>query len=115
MEIKKNLERILESIHAIATYYKKGNSLLKIDRKTRKAVERELEIIGQSIANILKINPEIKILHQEEILNLRKKLIYNYNEIDFDLIFKYTTYDILSLEAEIVWLLKKYQIDEKNA
>jgi len=113
MEVKEYLERILESIRAIATY-KKGNYLLQIDRKTRKAVERELEIIGQSMVDILKINPEIKISHKEEIIKLRKKLIYSYNEIDFDLIFKYTTRDILSLEGEIVWLLKKYQLDEKN-
>lgn len=104
-EVKKYLLDILESCYAIKKYYKKGTALLSIDRKTKRAVERELEIICQAVYLINKIEPNIDIYKKNKILRLRYKLFYSYFEIDNRLIYKYTTFDINFVIRDVEYLL----------
>lgn len=46
------------------------------------AVERNLEIIGEAINQLLKINPEIPITNARRIVDTRNKIIHDYDGIE---------------------------------
>lgn len=46
------------------------------------AVERNIEIIGEAMNNLLKIEPEIKISNSRRIVDARNKIIHGYDEIE---------------------------------
>jgi uncharacterized protein with HEPN domain len=58
--------------------------LYLIDLKTKRAVERNIEIIGEAMSRILKIAPEIKISNARKIVDARNKIIHGYDEISDD-------------------------------
>lgn len=48
----------------------------------RRAVERELEIIGEAINNLLKRNAAFPITSARQIVNLRNRVIHAYDDVD---------------------------------
>jgi len=74
-EEKKLLTDIIDAITSIDEHLE-GRRVLEeyIASKTkRRAVERELEIIGEATGNLLKINPEIQLSYARLIVDLRTK------------------------------------------
>lgn len=45
------------------------------------AIERNLEIIGEAVSNLLKIYPGIKITDARRMVDTRNKIIHSYDEI----------------------------------
>ena len=73
----------------------------------RRAIERELEIIGEATNKLLKINPTLKITSARKIVNLRNRVIHAYDAVDEMLIWKVDVKDIPILLFEIEQLLKQ--------
>ena len=46
------------------------------------AVERNIEIIGEAVNKLLKIEPEIEITNARRIVDARNKIIHGYDEIE---------------------------------
>ncbi len=88
-EIKTWLYDILQSIEEINSYYqdkpKKFEDYLS-DKKTQRAVERNLEIIGEAVNRILNANPEFKIENAHRIVGARNRIIHGYASISNELI-----------------------------
>lgn len=57
------LEDIIQSIDEIEMFLpeKKNFYEFQKDLKARKAIERNIEIIGEAVSRILKVHPEIRI------------------------------------------------------
>lgn len=73
-----------------------------LNNKTkRRAVERELEIIGEAINNLLKINPLIKISFSRQIVDLRNKVIHAYDNINDAVIWNVVVNHLPTLKKEI--------------
>jgi uncharacterized protein with HEPN domain len=83
-EIKKYLFDIQESIGAIESYVNTVKSFdgYSKDRKTRRAVEREFEIIGEAMNRINKLYPDLKISNKRQIIDMRNKVIHGYDMVD---------------------------------
>lgn len=83
-KIKKYLFDIYESINNIDAYV--GSPKLFNSYETnpmlQDAVERNLEIIGEAMNNILKIDPEISITNARRMVDARNKISHGYDEID---------------------------------
>jgi len=45
-------------------------------------VERNIEIIGEAMNNLLRIEPEINICNSRRIVDARNKIIHGYDEIE---------------------------------
>src|ERR1035437_7997712 len=75
-EVKKLLFDILESTRNIDTFLgeKKYYEEYKNNTLVRRAIERELEIIGEAIHRLLKINPDIDIKKARKIVNFRNRI-----------------------------------------
>lgn len=73
----------------------------------RRAVERELEIIGEATNNLLKINPASELTQARKIVNLRNRVIHAYDAVDEILVWKIIVKDLPILMEEVRQLLKR--------
>ncbi len=77
------------------------------DLKTRKAVERNIEIIGEAMDRILKIDPGFQITDSRKIVDTRNRIIHGYDSVSDDVIWLIVNRYLPVLEQEVDKLLKK--------
>lgn len=108
-EEKKLLYDIIEAIHSIDEHLENRRVFTEyLSSKTkRRAVERELEIIGEAVGSLLQINPRISISYARLIVDLRNKVIHAYDTIDNEIIWKIVIKDIPVLENEVSKLIEE--------
>ncbi len=68
---------------------------------------RELEIIGEAVNRILKIDPEVDISNSRRIVNLRNWVIHAYNNVDNVIIWGIIDKDLPLLKKQVSDLLEK--------
>lgn len=108
LEEKKLLTDIKISIESIYEHLENNFAfeIYKANKTKRRAVERELEIIGEAINKLLKINPEIIISYSRQIVDLRNKIIHSYDNVNDMVIWKIIIKDIPVLQKEVENYLK---------
>jgi len=106
-EVQTYLFDILESINSIDDYLgeSKDFKYYLADKKLRRAVERELEIIGEATKRILLIDPEIAISDARRIVNLRNFVIHGYDRLDDTIIWGIVSRDVPKLKVQVEKLL----------
>jgi uncharacterized protein with HEPN domain len=107
-EIKTWLYDILNAIEEIEQFLPAGKRLFEIyknDLKTKRAVERNLEIIGEAIKRILDKDPGFEISHSKKIVSLRNRIIHGYDVISDELIWGILLNDLPNLKSEISIIL----------
>lgn len=84
LEIQKFLFDIKTSIDSINDYLgdNRDFSVYKTNKLLKRAIERELEIIGEAAGRILKIDSNFPIEDARKIVDLRNWVIHGYNIID---------------------------------
>jgi uncharacterized protein with HEPN domain len=78
----------------------KENILLK------KATERNLEIIGEAINRIIKLEPEFPIKNAKKIVGLRNQIIHSYDNISNENIWGIIVNHLPTLKTEIERLIE---------
>ncbi len=108
-EVKKYFFDIRTSIDSINEYIgdKRDFTEYQNNKLLRRGVEREIEIIGESISRIMKIAPEIKIDNARKIVDTRNWVIHGYDKVDDVIIWGIITIHLPKLEKEIKELLSK--------
>jgi uncharacterized protein with HEPN domain len=86
---------------------KKDFDLYKSNKTIRRAVERELEIIGEAVNKLDKINPDIPISYKRLIVDLRNKVIHAYDNVNDVIIWKVIVKDLPVLKQEVDSLLNE--------
>ena len=76
------------------------------DLKTRKAIERNIEIIGEALNRVLKIEPDISITDSRKIVDTRNRIIHGYDSVSEDIIWLIVTKYLPILKKEVEALLK---------
>ena len=71
----------------------------------RRAVERELEIIGEATNNLLKINPALPVSSARQIVNLRNRVIHAYDTVHEIILWNVVINDLPVLLTEVQQLL----------
>lgn len=106
-EIEKYLYDINNSIDSIFTYLgnKRDFNTYLNNKLLRRAVERELEIIGEAASRILRIDPAINFEDVRRIVNLRNWVIHGYDKVDV-IIWGILSKDLPILKEQIAFLLK---------
>jgi len=66
-----------------------------------RAIERELEIIGEAVNKITKIDPGIHISSAKNIIGLRNIIIHSYDTVDNGMLWGVINKDIPILNMEI--------------
>jgi uncharacterized protein with HEPN domain len=108
IEEKKLLTDIISCISSIDEHLEERRILDEyINNKTkRRAVERELEIIGEAVSKLLKINPDISISYARQIVDLRNKVIHSYDNVNDIVIWSIIMNHLPTLKAEVELLMK---------
>jgi uncharacterized protein with HEPN domain len=75
------------------------------DLKTKKAVERNLEIIGEAINRILKADTSIQIKNAKEIIGTRNRIIHSYDKISDEVIWTIVSRELPDLLEEVKTLM----------
>jgi len=107
-EIKTWLFDILKSIEEIDNYFVgKPKDFMEYvnNTKTKRAVERNLEIIGEAVNRILKQDPNFEISHARRIIDTRNRIIHGYDTISDDLIWGIIINHLPKLKKEVEELL----------
>ena len=106
--IKTWLYDILTSINEIESYYfdtPKKFEIYQNDLKTKRAVERNIEIIGEAMNRILKLDSEIVISNQRKIVDVRNRIIHGYDSVSDDVIWGILIRNLPVLQKEVEELL----------
>ncbi|TAF74727.1 MAG: DUF86 domain-containing protein [Bacteroidetes bacterium] len=77
----------------------------KEDLRTKRAVERNIEIIGEATNRILKKNTSILITNAKKIVDVRNRIIHSYDRVSDDIIWSIVINHIPILKSEIEKLL----------
>ncbi|OWY20132.1 DUF86 domain-containing protein [Sphingobacteriales bacterium UPWRP_1] len=87
-EINVWLEDIVKAISEIYDFLPEPRNFLEFekDTKTKRAVERNIEIIGEAMSRILKIEPNIQISASRKITDTRNRIIHGYDSVSDDVI-----------------------------
>lgn len=106
-EVKKWMYDILESISSINEFVGdvKMFENYEKDKKLRRAVEREIEIIGEAVNRIQKEDFKIEISNAKQIIATRNRVIHAYDAINNAIIWGIVIRHLPKLEEEIKQLL----------
>ena len=110
IEIKTWLYDILNAIKEIDSFFEnetKEFSVLKNDIRTRRAVERNIEIIGEATKRILQIDDTIELSNSRKIVDTRNRIIHGYDTVSDEIIWGIVVQYLPNLKLEIEQLLSE--------
>ena len=109
IEVKSWLHDILNAISEIESFLEDSTQSFidyQNDLRTRRAVERNIEIIGEALSRILKFQPAIAISNSRKIVDTRNRIAHGYDSVPDEVIRGIVTQHIPVLKAEILELLE---------
>ena len=108
--IKTWLYDILISINEIESYFIETPKMFEIyqnELRTKRAVERNIEIIGEAMSRILKENNTIEISNSRKIVDVRNRIIHGYDSVSDDVIWGIVIINLPVLQKEVEVLLNQ--------
>ncbi len=102
------LEDIIRSIDEIYDFIPKKRDFFDYqkDIKTKKAVERNIEIIGEAVNRISKrTDCVIEIKNTQKIIGMRNRIAHEYDNISDEIIWTIIIRELPKLRTEVVDLL----------
>ena len=103
--IKTWLFDILSSINEIESYFVDNPKVFELyqnDLKTKRAVERNIEIIGEAVNRLTSYkNAPIKIQNARQIIGTRNRLAHEYDNISDEVIWTIIVRELPKLKEEI--------------
>ena len=106
------LEDIIVSIDEIFGFLPENRDFFdyKRDIKTKKAVERNIEIIGEAINRIAKLKEsDVEIKNAKKIIGTRNRIAHEYDSISDEVIWTIIIHELPALRKEIQTYIDKYQ------
>ena len=107
--LRKYLYDILQAISEIEMAQERFGRMydtFENDVVFRKFVERNIEIIGEAMNRVLKIQPEIGITSARKIVDTRNYVIHAYDSLKPDILWAIVINHIPRLKTEICQLIK---------
>lgn len=110
--VKKHLEDMLQAISEIEmaeNRFGRQYDIFETDVVFRKFVERNIEILGEAMNRILKVEPEINITSARKIVDTRNYVIHAYDSLKPDILWAIVINHIPRLKSDILQLIEHYQ------
>ncbi len=108
--VKKSLHDILTAIEEIDGFFENSPKYFDEfygDIRLRRAVERDIEIIGEAINRILKVDANIPITNARRIVDARNYIIHGYDSLSADILWSIVINHLPVLKGEVIVLLEK--------
>ena len=109
-DIKTWFYDILSSINEIESYYVDTPKIFEAyenDLRTKRAIERNIEIIGEAMSRILKQSPKIEISNSRKIVDVRNRIIHGYDSVSDDVIWGIIVKNLPVLQQEVEKLINE--------
>lgn len=106
------LQDVLDSIIEMDSYfidYPMQYEVFEKDYLRRSAVERKVEIMGEAINRILKIDAMFELPNAKEIINTRNMVIHGYDSVTPEFLWGLVIKHIPILKKDIESILSKYE------
>jgi uncharacterized protein with HEPN domain len=107
-DIKAWLYDILNAIAEIESFFNENTkefAKYQSDLRTKRAVERNVEIVGEALSRILKRDETIEITNSRKIVDTRNRIIHGYDSVSDDVIWGIVIRYLPVLQTEIQALL----------
>lgn len=107
---KKHLQDILTAIEEIESFFDGCPKCFEDFSNTlwrRRAIERNIEIIGEAMNRILKSNPFIEITNSRKIVDARNYIIHGYDSLSVDILWSIVINHLPKLQEEVSILISK--------
>lgn len=106
-EIKSWLYDITNAIEEISIFLAGINDFAAFqkDLKTKRAVERDLEIIGEAMSRILNQDASIKLSSTRKIVDTRNRIIHGYDTVSDEILWNIIKQYLPVLKHEVEQLL----------
>ena len=109
-DIQTWLYDILLSIDEIDSYFEPDKRFFEVyrnDIKTKRAVERDIEIIGEAVNRILKKDSKFQLDNAQKIIGTRNRIAHGYDNVSDDLIWSIIINHLPKLKEEILLMLNE--------
>jgi len=109
-KLKKWLYDVLKSIEEIEDYASQANRnfiRFKENKMMKRAIERNLEILGEAVNRILQVDESIEITDARKIVGLRNNIIHSYETVSDEIIWSIVIKHIPKLKKEITKLIQE--------
>lgn len=106
--IKKHLQDILTAIQEIDSFFENESKIYESFRNNlclRRAIERNIEIIGEAMNRILKMDKSISITNSRKIVDARNYIIHGYDSLSVDILWSMVINHLPTLKDEVTLLL----------
>jgi uncharacterized protein with HEPN domain len=101
LDIQNSIDEIFEFLGENRDFFS-----YRKDLKTKKAVERNLEIIGEAVNRILKTDEVFPLKDAKQIIGTRNRIIHSYDNISDEVIWTIIVRELPALKIQIDDLLK---------
>lgn len=96
-----DIQSVIQEIETIKTKANNNFTSFKSDIILQRAIERDLEIIGEAIRKIIEIDPTITITSAKNIIGLRNIISHAYDSVEPEMIWGIIQNNIPILADEI--------------
>lgn len=96
-----DIQSVIQEIETVKTKVNNNFNSFKSDILLQRAVERDLEIIGEAIRKIIEIDPAVKITSAKNIIGLRNIISHAYDSVEPEMIWGIIQNNIPVLADEI--------------
>lgn len=107
-DVIKLLEDIIEAIHTVEIFIGEPKLFSNFQKNLmlQHAVERNIEIMGEAMSKILKIDPDINITNARKVVVARNFIIHNYRAVEETEIWSIVIKHLPILKQEVEVLLE---------
>ena len=105
----KHLQDILTAVEEIDSFFGSEPKLFNEFAENlclRRAVERNIEVIGEAMNRILKSNTDVQISNARKIVDARNYIIHGYDSLSVDILWSIVINHLPKLKSEVTDLLK---------
>ncbi|MBK6525258.1 MAG: DUF86 domain-containing protein [Crocinitomicaceae bacterium] len=96
-----DIESVISEIETIKARIGNDFNVFTKDVIMQRALERELEIIGEAVRKLIELQPDIQISSSKKIIGLRNIISHAYDSIEPELIWGIIQRDVVKLSEEI--------------
>ena len=101
-----DIEALIQEIDSFKALV--GNDFFDYQKQlvVKRAVERDLEIIGEAVKELTKLEPSLDISSSRKIISFRNLLAHSYDSVEDEIVWGILQKNIPVLKSEINQLLK---------
>ena len=102
-----DIKMAIDEVDSFFVSKEKSFQEYKNDLKLRRAIERNLEIIGEAMNRILKEDQDFKIINARKIVGLRNQIIHGYDSVSDENIWSILINHLPGLKFEVARLIRE--------